>query len=81
MSELTNERNPAVLFPSTGPLRLEGAGTLEAARAVATGQRVCVRRVPASAVARSAIEAALRLPPHPALCAAIDFSRSRLRSS
>ncbi len=72
MSELTNERNPAVPFPSTGPLRLEGAGTLEAARAVATGQRVCVRRVPASAVARSAIEAAQRLPRHPALCAAID---------
>lgn len=69
---MITERNPSDAFPRLGPLRLEGAGSLEAGRDSATGMRVCIRRVPTSALALAAIESARNLPKHSGLCAALD---------
>ena len=67
-----NETNPSVVYPALGPMRLEGAGALEVARSAATGQRVWLRRVTASAMAQEAIDTALAMPRHAGLSAAIE---------
>ncbi len=65
-------RDPFALYQLLGPLRLDGVGTLECARSLSTGQRVCLRRVPNSAQAQAVAEQALSLPRHEALAAALD---------
>lgn len=66
------ERNPTDVFSRLGPLRLEGAGSLDSGRSLATGARACLRRVPATPLALAALEAAQQLPRHPALCSAVE---------
>ena len=39
---MSDERDPLLSYRPLGPLRLEGAGTLECARRLSTGQRVCL---------------------------------------
>ncbi|GEM_PF-2625482 len=67
-----NEKDPSVLYPVLGPMRLEGAGALHVARSSMTQQRVWLRRVTASAMAQKAIDAAVALPRHSGLSAAVE---------
>lgn len=69
------EKDCRPLLSSLGPLRLDGAGSLECARELASGDRVYLRLVPDGERSQAAVERALALKPAPGLPRVIDAGR------
>ncbi|MBX7101264.1 MAG: protein kinase, partial [Myxococcaceae bacterium] len=69
------EKDCRPLLSSLGPLRLDGAGSLECARELASGDRVYLRLVPDGERTQAAVERALALKPAPGLPRVIDAGR------